>query len=229
MERENDVIFKNLLREPDENNRWILLCRHIRVSNATHLKFVAGVYEDITDAFFHEEYRRMKRATAEIDEERNDLKRQRRREIIGLRKINPILALERNTWYFLGNNSVEQMLYCVKRINDPCREHVGNNFLPISREYVTSFLNYRNEIMKLYRRAEKYLAVGDTASASTLRADAMTLQSSLSVYRKNIIDDIQRGQLNIESMTVFLLIVQESQELLSALRHMVRGVAKFQE
>ncbi len=229
VERENDVIFKNLLREPDENNRWILLCRHIRVSNATHLKFVAGVYEDITDAFFHEEYRRMKRATAEIDEERNDLKRQRRREIIGLRKINPILALERNTWYFLGNNSVEQMLYCVKRINDPCREHVGNNFLPISREYVTSFLNYRNEIMKLYRRAEKYLAVGDTASASTLRADAMTLQSSLSVYRKNIIDDIQRGQLNIESMTVFLLIVQESQELLSALRHMVRGVAKFQE
>lgn len=226
--RENDVIFKQMLREPDEDKRWELLCRHIRVSNTAHLRFVAETYEGITDAFLNEEYRRLRRAATEIEEERKELKRQRRREIIGLRKVNPILAMERNTWYFLGNNSVGQMLYCLKRINEPCSEHVGNSFMPIDRKYVTSFLSYRNEILKIYRRAEDFLTDGNAAAADTLRTDAMALQSSISGYRKRIIDDIQRGQVNIESTTVFLLIVQESQELLSSMRHMLRGISKFQ-
>lgn len=226
--RENDMIFRQMLREPDEDKRWELLCRHIRVSNTAHLRFVAETYEGITDAFLNEEYRRLRRAATEIEEERKELKRQRRREIIGLRKVNPILAMERNTWYFLGNNSVGQMLYCLKRINEPCSEHVGNSFMPIDRKYVTSFLSYRNEILKIYRRAEDFLTDGNAAAADTLRADAMALQSSISGYRKRIIDDIQRGQVNIESTTVFLLIVQESQELLSSMRHMLRGISKFQ-
>ena len=228
-EKEVDVTFHRLLAEPDEDERWNLLCKHVRLCNEEHLKFVTDVYQDITDAFFREEYRRMKRATGDIEEERGMLKRERRRDIVGLRKINPLLALERNTWYFLVNNSVEQMLYCMKRINDPCREHVANNFLPIDSEYETSFISYRNEIVKLYRRASEFMKSGNEAVADTIRTDAMSLQSSLSLYRKNIIDDIQRGQLNIESMTLFLLVVQESQEMLSALRHAVRGMVKFQQ
>jgi hypothetical protein len=44
-----------------------------------------------------------------------------------------------------------------------------------------------------------------------------------------IIHDIQTKHLNIESMTVFLNLVQESQELLSALRHTMRGKSKFEK
>lgn len=228
-EKETDITFHKLLAEQNEDERWNLLCKHVRLCNEEHLRFVADVYKDITDAFFREEYRRMKRATSDIEEERGMLKRERRRDIVGLRKVNPLLALERNTWYFLVNNSVEQMLYCMKRINDPCRDHVANNFLPIDSEYESSFQNYRNEIIKLYRRAYEFMKSGNEAVADTIRTDAMSLQSSLSLYRKNIIDDIQRGQLNIESMTLFLLVVQESQEMLSALRHAVRGMVKFQQ
>lgn len=228
-EKEVDAVFHQLLAETDENKRWDLLCKHVSICSEAHMKFVTDVYEDVTDAFFREEYRRMKRATGEIEDDRKNLKRERRRDIIGLRRVSPLLALERNTWYFLINNSVEQMLYCLKRINDPCRDHVANNFLPIEGDYVTSFLNYRNEIVKLYHRAAEFMLNGNAAVASTLRTDAMALQSSLSLYRKNIMDDIQRGQLNIESMTLFLLVVQESQELLSALRHTVRGMAKFKQ
>nr|MCR5549340.1 hypothetical protein [Bacteroidales bacterium] len=62
-----------------------------------------------------------------------------------------------------------------------------------------------------------------------IRDDAARIQNALSDYRKRIIRDIQTKQLNIESMTVFLNLVQESQELLSALRHTMRGKNKFEE
>ena len=64
---------------------------------------------------------------------------------------------------------------------------------------------------------------------ASIRNDAAALQSLLSDYRKRIIHDIQTRQLNIEAMTVFLSVVQESQELLSALRHLMRGENKIEE
>ena len=108
-------------------------------------------------------------------------------------------------------------------MGEPCREHVGNNFSPVPSQYVKRFLVIRNEIVRLLKRSV-------TAEATFLiRDDAAKLQSMLSDYRKLIIQDIQTKRLNIESMTVFLNLVQESQELLSALRHTMRGENKFEE
>jgi hypothetical protein len=101
--------------------------------------------------------------------------------------------------------------------------HVGNNFSPVPSEYANEFLVLRNEIMRLYLRSL------DGETAFQIRNDATVLQSSLSNYRKRIIYDIQTRQLNIEAMTVFLSVVQESQELLSALRHLMRGEGKIGE
>ena len=100
---------------------------------------------------------------------------------------------------------------------------MGNNFRPVSSAYANEFLVLRNEIVRLYLRSL------DSASASQIRSDAAVLQSLLSDYRKRIIHDIQTRQLNIEAMTVFLSVVQESQELLSALRHLMRGEGKIGE
>ena len=115
------------------------------------------------------------------------------------------------------------MVYCLKRMGEPCREHVGNNFSPVPNNYANEFLVIRNEIVHLFNRS---LTIDNT---SQIRDDAAKLQSTLSIYRKRIIHDIQTKRLNIESMTVFLNLVQESQELLSTLRHTMRGESKFEE
>ena len=226
-ERPGDTTFREMMHAHDSEERFQLLTKHICQCNSYNLSFVMGAYKTITDSFFQEEYRPLKRTAGEIEEERRQLKRQRRREIIGLRRLDPIMAVERNTWYFLMNNAVQQMFYCLKRINDPCREHVGNNFSPVDGEYVTSFIEMRNQILCLFERANKLLIDNTADDAELIRTDATSLQVVLSKYRKTIIDDIQKHQLNIETMTVYLNIVQESQEMLSALRHMLRGFAKY--
>lgn len=226
-ERPGDTTFREMMHAHDSEERFQLLTKHISQCNSYNLSFVMEAYKTITDSFFQEEYRPLKRVAGETEEQRRQLKRQRRREIIGLRRLDPIMAVERNTWYFLMNNAVQQMFYCLKRINDPCREHVGNNFSPVDGEYVTSFMEMRNQILSLFERANKLLIDNTTADAELIRTDATSLQVVLSKYRKTIIDDIQKHQLNIETMTVYLNIVQESQEMLSALRHMLRGFAKY--
>ena len=219
---EADKLFSKILYSDDKTECWLLLCNHVKLTTMDNLRFVTLNYETMTTAFFHEDYRTLKHTVAQFDGQRKDIKRQRRKQIIALRRIDPVLSVEKGTWYFLTINSLSQMVYCLKRMGEPCLEYVANNFRPIPGKYVNEFLTLRDEIVRIFRRA-----ISDETTHH-IRDDAARIQNALSDYRKRIIRDIQTKQLNIESMTVFLL-VQESQELLSALRHTMRGKNKFEE
>ena len=221
-EGEADKLFTRIVHCDDKEECWTLLREYVNQTIKAHVRMVIDDYETLTTAFFCEDYRRLKHVTINVDQQRKELKRQRRKQIIALRRLDPIVSVEKSTWYFLIVNSLSQMYYCLKRMGEPCREHVGNNFSPIPGKYANEFLCFRNEIMRLYFR---YL---DAETTSQIRNDAAELQSSLSEYRIRIIHDIQSKQLNIEAMTVFLNVVQESQELLSALRHLMRGENKIE-
>ena len=223
IEGETDKLFTRIVHCGDKEECWTLLREYVNQTIKAHVRMVADDYETLTTAFFCEDYRRLKHVTTDVDHQRKELKRQRRKQIIALRRLDPIVSVEKSTWYFLIVNSLSQMYYCLKRMGESCREHVGNNFSPVPNEYVHEFLVLRDEIMRLYLRSL------DNEMTSQIRNDAAGLQSSLSDYRKRIIHDIQTRQLNIEAMTVFLSVVQESQELLSALRHLMRGNSKIEE
>ena len=222
-EGEADKLFTRIVHCDDKEECWTLLREYVNQTIKDHVRMVTDDYETLTTAFFCEDYRRLKHVTINVDQQRKELKRQRRKQIIALRRLDPIVSVEKSTWYFLIVNSLSQMYYCLKRMSESCREHVGNNFSPVPSEYVNEFLVLRNEIIRLYYRSL------DSEPTSLIRNDAAGLQSSLSDYRKRIIHDIQTRQLNIEAMTVFLSVVQESQELLSALRHLMRGENKIEE
>ena len=220
---EADKLFSKILYSDDKTECWLLLYNHVKLTTMDNLRFVTLNYETMTTAFFHEDYRTLKHTVAQFDGQRKDIKRQRRKQIIALRRIDPVLSVEKGTWYFLTINSLSQMVYCLKRMGEPCLEYVANNFRPIPGKYVNEFLTLRDEIVRIFRRA-----ISDETTHH-IRDDAARIQNALSDYRKRIIRDIQTKQLNIESMTVFLNLVQESQELLSALRHTMRGKNKFEE
>lgn len=224
----SDVTFKAMLQSENSSKTWELLRKHVSENNKRRLDFVRDTYTKATTAFFGEDYRALNHVTEAVADERKEFKRQRRREIIGMRRIDPMVAIECNTWYFLANNSVSQMLYCLKRLNEPCIEHVGNNFTPVSPETSKEFIPLRDEVVKLYGRASEMLNGELTDEIEQLRLDAASLQKKLSAYRKDIMDRLHNSATNIEATTVLLNIVQESQELLSDLRHMLRGMGKFQ-
>ena len=58
----------------------------------------------------------------------------RSRELMTLRSITPAVVLEKNTWFHLDANAGEQMLYGLKRIAVPCRDHVDSGFRPLPED-----------------------------------------------------------------------------------------------
>ena len=142
---EADELFDRIVRSSDKAECWILLRQHVALTITHQLQLVAETYKSMTDAFFYEDYRTLKRTAAVTENQRKDIKRQRRKQIMAQRRIDPMLSIEKGTWYFLTINSLAQMVYCLKRMGEPCLEHVGNNFSPVPSKYIQEFIQMRNE------------------------------------------------------------------------------------
>ena len=51
--------------------------------------------------------------------------------MLGLRKVDDSISLKKSTWFHLGFNSGAQMYYGLRRMAEPCLEHVDSNFSPL--------------------------------------------------------------------------------------------------
>ena len=254
---DEESLFAQILRSKDRAIIWGLLCEHIRRGNASRLQFVIDTYENMTTAFLREQYKPLRRSASAINEERKALKRQRRQEIVTMQRLDPLQMVSRNTWYFLGINSCQQMLYCLKRINEPVREHVGNSFSPLPEAYHERFISTRDAVLALYQRAHTMLETGDFTEVEALREDCVQVKEQISIDRKRALDSMHDDSTrsatnsqsqsrpegspegkhqhketlcnakNINTLLLTVHILQESQELTSNLRHMLRGMNKF--
>ncbi len=225
--KEEESLFMQILKSEDRNVIWSLLCEHIRMGNANRLQFVINTYNSMTESFLREQYQPLKRSSSLIEEELKSVKRQRKQEIITMQRLDPLYMISRNTWYFLGINSCQQMLYGLKRINEPLREHVGNNFSPLPENYHKQFLEMKRDVLSLYGRALKMLKTGDFTDAELLRDECAQIQRKISSDRKLALDCTQDGNANLNTLLLTIHILQESQELVGSLRHMIRGMSKF--
>lgn len=222
-----DPLFKRMLQAKNSSELWPLLCEHIRKGNAERLKAVVKTYNDATNSFLSEEYASLKKNMNFVKEELDNLKRQRRREIVALRHLDSALAIRCNTWYFLGSNSCQQMLYCIKRINDMMAEHVGNNFTPLSENYRKDVVDVHHQVADIYERGLAMLEAGDFSGADSLRDEGKQLQRAIADRRDKVLDSIHNDDANLNTLMLTVSILQESQELVGSLRRMARGMNRF--
>lgn len=190
--------------------------------------FAKTTYCHLTEGFFTENLRLLRKASTEIRKAKPLHKINRRREMIGLRKIDPSLAIEKNTWFHLGENSGMQMHYCLSRMCDPTLEHVDNNFEPVSQRCIDEFRPMRNELITLIDKTRSLLEHRRFRDADALRAECDRVKEEFSLTRKRLIDRMQDESESLGANYVYLNILQESQELISAIRHMLRAARNFQ-
>ena len=171
----------------------------------------------------------LRHAAEAVDDEKNMWKRYRRKEIIGMRKIDYLQAVEKNTWFHLGCNSATQIIYCLKRMIEPCVEHVDNNFAPMPQAYADELRPLCDDVITLFNEAAKAIRTGDFSDADRILVEGNALKARLSQLRHQQQDRIQREDSNIKVALLYLSTLQETQELISAVRHLLRAARRFQE
>ncbi len=226
---QQDDIFKRMMTSKDKNEILALLRQHVKETLTSYITFSEDTYVKVTDGFIHEDLKSLRKAMNATDDQKKMLKKRRRKELLGLRRIPITIAIEKNTWFHLGSNSCEEMLYCLKRICEPCKEHVDNNFNPISKDCVTEFLPVREELCRLMERTRTAIENNNYEEADDILAKGDALKNSISSLRKQMMNRMQEADnASLKASMVYLNILQESQELVSIWRHLLRASRFFQ-
>ena len=224
-----DTLFRQLVRCHDKTETWQLLRQHVTRTQVEMINFTRDTFHNITNGLMFENIKALRQATATIEDEKAYWKRYRRKEILGMRRIDYLQAVEKNTWFHLGCNNLSQILYCLKRMLEPCIEHVDNNFNPLPKAYVDELLPVCNEADQLMERTAAMIQSGDFRDSDELLVEGNALKARISQMRHSQQDRIQQEDSNIKVDLLYLSTLQETQELISMMRHLLRASKRFQE
>ena len=223
--------FQLMMRSRDPEIVWELLRRQVSRTQSYVCHFALVEFNLIMDGLANENTRDLRHANKELKKEQDMLKKFRRQEMLGLKRSPMEVAIERNTWFHVGANSNQQFIYSLRRMLDPIKEHVDNNFNPLPEEYVKEFAPIRQKINDLMKMTAEQIETDRYENYREILAEADACKDELSVVRKKHIDRIQhtKGNTLMQISLVYLNVLQESQEFLSVMKHQLRAAKKFME
>ena len=226
-ETKRDEIFDKMVATNDKAEAFRYLRQHVAQSQLQLLDATRQEYDEIIDGIIGNNLPLLRKAQKHIKNHKNTLRTIRQRELVGMRVLDDATAIEYNTWFHLGINGAQQTMYSLVRMVEPLKEHVDNNFSPMPDAYCEELHPIRSQIDAYIRRAYAIINENKFDEAETLLEEADRFNEELSGMRKMQLDRIQNPNSNMKILLIYLNIIQESQELLSGLRHMIRATKKF--
>lgn len=226
-EEKVDIVFRRLVQSKDKQEIWSLLLEHVSSTQVDILIAARRNFSNITNGLMHDNIKLLRTATTDLKETKAVWKRYRAKEIIGMRRIDYLQAVEKNTWFHLIANSSSQMMYSLRRMLDPISEHVDNNFNPMPAVYISDYSPICAEVDKLLEQTTEMICTNDYSTSADVLNTATALKARISGMRHDMMEDMRREDRNLKIAMLYLSTLQETQELVSSLRHLIRAANRF--
>ncbi len=229
-EEEGDTLFRTILATEDNDRTWSLLLLYITDRQRNFIAFVAERYRAITDAFFEEAVRTLDKVETDLARHKEMLKSARRKETLCLRRVSREAAIEKSAWFHLSNNCCMSILYNLRRINEVCKEHVENNFLPLSPHHVADFETVRALTAELFDDTLAMLENSEIEKIPVLRRRCDDIKCRISGMYHKLYARLHGGDPSAMTVLyVYLNMLQETREMVANLRKYLRAYAKLRD
>ena len=229
-EEAGDALFQTILSTEDDARTWSLLLIYITEQQRKFFVSAVDSYRTITDAFVRESIRTLDKAETDLIRQKDVLKNTRRKETLCLRRVSRQTAIEKSAWFHLANNSCMSVLYNLRRIDEVCKEHVANNFLPLPPRYVADFEPVRTQVTALFDDTLAMLETSSIERIPALRRRCDELKNRISGMYHRLHDRLHEGDPSAMSVLyVYLNLLQETREMVSNLRKYLRAYAKLHD
>ena len=229
-ENGGDALFQAIITTQDKNQTWALLLMYITEQQQTFLSYAGEKYRDITAAFISDNAGVLNKAESSLTKQKTVLKNARRKETLCLRQLPREMAIEKSTWFYLSNNLCMNILYNLRRINEVCREHVENNFMPLPQRYAEECELLRTRISTLFDDTLALMQTGEIETIGLLRRHCDEIKDTISDTYHRAHDQLRDGDASAMSVLyVYVNMLQETQEMVSSIRKYLRAFAKLRD
>ena len=229
--KKDDDNFRLMMRTRDPELVWEMLRNHVRNTQSKVCRLALEQYNAVLDGFNTQNVKMLRGSDKTLRRELDVLKKYRRQELLGLKRSPMEIAIERNTWFHVGINSDQQYIYTLHRMMLPVKEHVDNNFTPVPAAYISEYEPVRRRVNDLMKMTCEAIETNRYEQYRGVLAEADVCKDDLSVIRKIHINRMQKSGTSkmMQVDMVYLNLLQETQQLLSVMRHQLRSAKKFME
>ena len=223
-------VFKEMMTTTDGDRLMQLLLEHNKESVIGILDYTSDAFSKVVDGFLDENIRLLKKTLSKAVEEKSTMKILKRKEILAMRRLDKATSVKKNTWFHLSYNCCEQMLYSIRRICDPCKEHVDNAFSPLDKKYKDEILYIKGLVLEAAQLTHDAIINGPYDNLEPIRDKIKSKKDIiLNIRREQVARVSGNSEENIETSTLYLSIIQEAEEIITEMRHLVRDIGKLQE
>ena len=225
-----DALFNAIITMTDKSETWPMLLMYITERQQDFMAYAEEKYRDITAAFISDNAGVLNKAESSLSKQKTVLKNARRKETLCLRNLPRQMAIEKSTWFYLSNNMCMNILYNLRRINEVCKEHVENNFMPLPERYAEECEQMRTRISILFNDTLAQMESGDTMAITLLRNHCDEIKDLISDTYHRAHDQLRDGDPSAMGVLyVYVNMLQESQEMVSSIRKYLRAYAKLRD
>lgn len=224
---DSGLFLRKLMQTQDKEERWSLLKDHLQAVQTEAMVHAGACFDNIVSGMINENLKQLRKAIRQLDRDNDSRKKTRHRLLVGMRSIDRTLSLEKNTWFHLAMNADEQIIYCLKRMATPCKEHVDNNFTPLNNSQIAELQPVKERVIDFIRRGTEAIERNDVEEIDRLLAEKEGFKRHISALRKRQMDYLQEHDSNINTTILYLNILQETQEFIASTRRILRSSKRF--
>lgn len=101
------------------------------------------------------------------------------------------IAVEKGLYYYQGNDFASEVVFSLRRLTEPCKDHIDNNFTPLSDVQKEEFGKMAEEITSYLMKCSNEIKLNEYTNFEQLVETAVTLTSRLTLLKKGELKRIQ--------------------------------------
>lgn len=218
------------LRDTTDSHEALSLFReHSREELNAVLLFAADALDRSVHGFMNENLRELRKVLNEVEEKKVHLKQVKRVGTLGVTHLEHDIAVEKGLYYYQGNDFASEIIFSIRRLTEPSKEHVDNNFSPLSEVQKGDFGKMTESIIAYLKRSASMIEKNDYHRLDDVVAESVTLTNQLTALKKGELKRIQGQSGSTKVSMVYLNMVQEAQNVVSFTANLVKVSRKFQK
>ena len=154
-EEVNSTVSK-LRKATDTREALALFREHSREELQSDLDFTAEVFGKAVNGFMNENLRELRKVLTAVEEKKIHLKQVKRVGTLGVTQLDHDIAVEKGLYYYQGNDFASEIIFSIRRLAEPMKDHIDNNFSPLSPVQKDDFGKVSEQIILLLEKLRYY-------------------------------------------------------------------------
>ena len=218
------------LRDTTDSHEALSLFReHSREELSSVLEFASDALNRSVHGFMDENLRELRKVLNEVEEKKIHLKQVKRVGTLGVTHLEHDIAVEKGLYYYQGNDFASEIIFSIRRMTEPSKEHVDNNFSPLNDIQKEDFGKMTESIVAYLNRCASMIEKNDYHRLDDVIAESVALTNQLTALKKGELKRIQGQSGSTKVSMVYLNMVQEAQNVVSFTANLIKVSRKFQK